>query len=222
MRTQDPLPPSRLRPRLPRDLETICLKCLHKSPQARYASAQALADDLRRFLAAEPILARPTPRSERAIKWIRRHPAVAAMAGSGSVAAIILTAAIGLANVRLQHERDRAEARRLEAVANLRKAREAVDRMLTRVSEERLKDIPQVEPVQRALLEDALEFYRDFARQARGDPEVLLETSLAFRRLGGSYGWLGRRRRGRGLFSRSTGHPAGTRVGLPRRRSPSN
>ena len=107
-------------------------------------------------------------------------------------------------------------------MANLRKAREAVDRMLTRVSEERLKDIPQVEPVQRALLEDALEFYRDFARQARGDPEVLLETSLAFRRLGGSYGWLGRREEAEGCFRRSTGHPAGTRVGRPRRRSPSN
>jgi tetratricopeptide (TPR) repeat protein len=192
VRTQDALPPSRLRPRLPRDLETICLKCLNKSPQARYPDAQALADDLRRFLAAEPILARPTPRWERALKWMRRHPAIAAMTGSVAVAAVALAVAIGLANIRLQHERDLAEARRREAVANLRKAREAVDRMLTRVSEERLKDIPQVEPIQRALLEDALEFYRDFARQARDDPEVLLETSLAFGRLGGCYGRLGR------------------------------
>ena len=107
---------------------------------------------------------------ERAVKWVRRHPAVAALAGTGALAALTLAVVIGMANVRLKHERDLAEARRLEAVANLRKAREAVDRMLTRVSEERLKDIPQVEPVQRALLEDALEFYRDFARQAHDDP----------------------------------------------------
>ena len=158
VRTQDPLPPSRLRPRLPRDLETICLKCLHKQPQARYPTAQALAEDLRRFLAALPIRARPTPAWERGIKWMRRRPALAALVGAGALAVLTLAAVIGLANVRLQRERDRAEARRREAVANLRKARDAVDRMLTRVSEERLKDIPQVEPVQRALLEDAPSF----------------------------------------------------------------
>ena len=99
---------------------------------------------------------------------------------------------IGLANVRLKHERDRAETQRLEAVANLRKARDAVDRMLTRVSEQRLKNIPQVEPIQRALLEDALEFYRDFARQAHDDPEILLEASRAYRRLGQTHYFFGR------------------------------
>ena len=174
VRTQDPLPPSRLRPALPRDLETICLKCLHKQPAARYATAAELAEDLRRFLAGEPIRARPTPAGERAIKWVRRHPAVAALAGAGATAAVALAVVIVTANVRLKHERDLAESARLEAVANLQKAREAVDRMLTRVSEERLKDIPQVEPVQRALLEDALEFYRGFARDAHGDREILV------------------------------------------------
>ena len=187
VRTQDPLPPSRLRGRLPRDLETICLKCLHKQPQSRYATALALAEDLRRFLAVEPIRARPASIWERAIKWSRRRPALAALGGTTALAAVTLAIVIGLANVRLKHERDRAETRRLEAVANLRKARDAVDRMLTRVSEQRLKDIPQVEPIQRALLEDALEFYRDFARQAHDDPEVLLETSRAYRRLGKTY-----------------------------------
>ncbi len=192
VRTQDPLPPSRLRPRLPRDLETVCLKCLNKPPQARYPSAQALAEDLRRFLAALPIRARPTPAWERAFKWVRRHPARAAAVAAVASTAIAVAVVIGLANVRLQRERDRAELRRREAVANLRKARDAVDRMLTRVSEVRLKDIPQVEPVQRVLLEDALEFYRDFARQAPDDPEVQLEASQAYRRLGRTYYRLGR------------------------------
>ena len=194
VRTQDVLPPSKLRQRLPRDLETICLHCLNRQPQARYRAAGELADDLRRFLAGEPIRARPAHPIERAVKWIRRHPAVAALAGATTTAAIAIAMIIVIATVRLKHQRDLAESRRLEAVANLKKARQAVDRMLTRVSAERLKEIPQVEPVQRALLEDALEFYRDFARDAHGDPEILIEASRAYYRLGRKYHVFGRLR----------------------------
>ncbi len=75
----DPVPPRRLVPKLPRDLETICLKCLEKVPARRYASAGDLADDLQRFLESKPIQARPTPAWERLAKWIRRRPAVAAL-----------------------------------------------------------------------------------------------------------------------------------------------
>jgi hypothetical protein len=76
---EEPRPPRRLNDAVPRDLETICLHCLHKEPGKRYADAAALAEDLRHFLAGEPIRARPVRAWERAVKWARRRPAIAAL-----------------------------------------------------------------------------------------------------------------------------------------------
>jgi WD40 repeat protein/serine/threonine protein kinase len=76
--SDEPLPPSRFHPKLPRDAETICLKCLQKDARKRYASAQELADDLRRFLNHEPIRARPVGALGRGWRWCRRNPALAA------------------------------------------------------------------------------------------------------------------------------------------------
>jgi predicted Ser/Thr protein kinase len=75
----EPTPPRKVRREIPRDLETICLKCLQKDPEKRYHSAEALADDLQRFLAGEPISARAVTVTERAWKWCRRHPLSAAL-----------------------------------------------------------------------------------------------------------------------------------------------
>ena len=78
---EEPVPPVRLNPAVPRDLETICLKCLQKDSAKRYATAQDLAQDLRRFLDGESISARPVTPTERALKWVRRRPALAAVYG---------------------------------------------------------------------------------------------------------------------------------------------
>lgn len=72
--TEEPVSPAWHRPEIPRELETICLKCLEKEPHKRYSSAAALAEDLRRFLDDEPILAKPPSAVGRGIKWVRRHP----------------------------------------------------------------------------------------------------------------------------------------------------
>ena len=80
VRSDEPIPPSRLRPKLPRDLVTICLKCLEKEPARRYASSIELADDLRRFEAGQTIRARPVGGHERLWRWCRREPLVASLA----------------------------------------------------------------------------------------------------------------------------------------------
>src|SRR5262249_48367567 len=87
---EEPVPPARLNARVPRDLETICLKCLHKDPQRRYATAAALSEDLQRFQRGEPIAARPARLPERLGKWVRRRPAVVVLLG----ATVLFTAAL--------------------------------------------------------------------------------------------------------------------------------
>jgi WD40 repeat protein/tRNA A-37 threonylcarbamoyl transferase component Bud32 len=96
--TQEPVPPRQLQPKIPRDLETICLKCLEKQAQQRYASALELALELRRFLNDEPILARPVGLAARMTRWCRRNPLLAlasSVAGLALIAAFVLSISFG-------------------------------------------------------------------------------------------------------------------------------
>src|SRR5262249_12351167 len=119
VRERPPTPPSKVNRKVPRDLEVICLKCLEKDPRRRYASADAVAEDLKRYLAGEPILARRTGSLERAVKWARRQRAIAA-----SLGLTVTIAALGFAAVTVQWlraeraRRAETDARRAEAQAN--------------------------------------------------------------------------------------------------------
>jgi WD40 repeat protein/tRNA A-37 threonylcarbamoyl transferase component Bud32 len=119
----EPVPPSQLQSKTPKDLETICLKCLQKEPARRYASAEALAEDLRRFRAGEPVLARPVGRLERAWRWCRRNPAVAALTALVAVALLAGTAVSVYFAVRAGAEAEQAEANAVQAEQETARAR---------------------------------------------------------------------------------------------------
>ena len=195
VKNAEPVPPSRLVPGLPRDVETITLKCLQKEPEQRYDSAAALAEDLRRFLGGEPIVARPVPFWERGIKWARRRPAIATLAvavlmllaalmGLGVLSYEKIDSALRIAEVR----RKAAEESQREAIkqskvadANFARARKAVDDSFTIVSESKLLNVPGLRTLRADLLGSSMRFYEEFLRERSDDPSLkndMVQTRL--------------------------------------------
>ncbi len=150
--TVDPVSLRSLNPAIPRDLETICLKCLEKSPARRYQTGQELADELQRFLDDRPILARPTSRTEKFVRWCRRNPVVAGAIAAVSVAAVfaIISLWIGLiwatAALKEADERGNEQA-------------DMVTELLVRIGDETLRDQPGMQQVQADILAKAQSHY---------------------------------------------------------------
>jgi serine/threonine protein kinase/WD40 repeat protein/Tfp pilus assembly protein PilF len=132
---ENPVPISRAQHAVPRDLETICLKCLQKEPHKRYASARALAEDLQRFLADQSILARRSSSLERGWRWCRRNPAVAALVSSVVILLLIIAIGASMAAVRLRRELGRSEQAEQATVDQLWESKLEAARVLRQSSE---------------------------------------------------------------------------------------
>ena len=179
VRERVPERPSRRRPGIDRDLETICLKCLAKAPAQRYASAEALAEDLERWLAGVPIRARRAGAVERLSKWARRRPGLAVLA---VVCFLLLGGLVGAAAVyewRLREALHETAAQKERASANYREARAALRQILERAAARSSSAVPRLRELQRAQEEDALAFFLKIAEQQSDDPEVRLDAALA-------------------------------------------
>jgi tetratricopeptide (TPR) repeat protein len=209
VRHDDPVPPRRLQPTVPRDLETICLKCLRKEADRRYATAQDLADDLRRFQAGESVRARPVGTGERVVVWCRRKPAVAVL-----LAALVLVFLAGSSGVLWQWQlarRNAAEAKQNADVAEQHaadfrrerdkarqeedKARQEKDRaerhlQVIRHQVDRLKQLghdllrrPGMYGTGQDVLKEALAFYRKLLPKEGNDPRLRREAATLFRQV---------------------------------------
>jgi tetratricopeptide (TPR) repeat protein len=190
--SEEPRTLRRLNKAIPAGLETIVLKALEKDPGERYATAQALADDLRRFLEDRPVHARRPGLVQHGRKWVRRHRAVVAAAVGVALVALGLFAAGLLWHNAQLHAAATREAEQATVAAQQRdlareqgrRARQAVNEMYTQVAEEWLAHQPHLEETQRQFLEKALHYYEEFALQLGTEPAVQLEAGEAYLRVG--------------------------------------
>jgi serine/threonine-protein kinase len=219
VRSQEPVPPSQLQPKVPRDLETICLKALQKEPHKRYATTGAMAEDLRRFLANEPILARPVSNAERLRRWCVRNPRVAALLGAVSLLLVLITAGSLLAAWKISKEKARAEEQTILAENNAQEAqqnahtaelnaerakeeeelagKQAVNAMelaydVIVKADEYLKDKAEMGPFRKQLLDSAMKRLNNISRALVDSGKADRTMAAAMQRMGMFYEQSGR------------------------------
>jgi serine/threonine-protein kinase len=190
---QFPLP-RKVKPEVPQALEAICLKAMAVRSADRYPTPRALAQDIERWLADEPVSAWREPWSVKARRWIGRHrPLVAGAAAAVLVATVNLTigavlllranAELRAANLRESQAKELAQQQHEKAEHNFQSARKAVDRYLTEVSEDVLLHEPGMEPLRKKLLQAAREYYDQFVQERRDDESTRAELGKALFRL---------------------------------------
>jgi eukaryotic-like serine/threonine-protein kinase len=185
----EPVPPSRFQPGLRGDIETICLKCLEKSPGRRYATGEDLAEDLRRLLAGEPILAHPAPSWERVWKWARRRPALAGALFVSTAAVVLLLVGALYYNTQLRASVKQAKAAQKVAVDQRNVTLQTLNQLVFGV-QERLGKTPATRQARKGLLDIAIEGLDEIAQSTEaGAPD--LGRAVAHQKLGDIFRELG-------------------------------
>jgi serine/threonine protein kinase len=195
--SEEVVAPGRLLPRPPRDLDTICLKCLEKDPAKRYQSALALAEDLRRFLSSRPILARPVGSVEKLWRWCKRNPKLAASAGL--ILGLLLVVSVGStwAAIMIQKEkneavkarreaddaRQRAQREKIIAEEQADLARETLGTLINQV-QWRLNKAPSQQTLKRDLLQTALDGLKRVEKHGQNEGRKQRSEGEALWRLG--------------------------------------
>ncbi|GEM_PF-1564732 len=172
---QEPVLPRALNPQVPRDLETIALKCLQKSPQRRYASARELAEDLERFRRGEPILARPVGRLERSLRWCQRNPRLAVSVGLVVLLLLVLSTGgpwMAWRQSQLRRQAEQAALRERQAREQAQQATRA-ERVARRLAEKRQRHLQQSLDVLLGVFSDLDPQSRIFAQDRARRPESL-------------------------------------------------
>ncbi len=187
------------------ELDWVVMKALEKDRNRRYESASAFAADVRRYLTDEPVQACPPSTLYRLGKLARRNKGACAAAFAAALVVPVAVVGLAVSNVLITREKnkkaealnqarvneDDANQQRREAQENLKDALAAVDQMLTRVADERLLYVPQMEPVRRELLQEALRYYLKCLEKKSDDPVIRREAALAYRRVGKIQHFLG-------------------------------
>jgi serine/threonine protein kinase len=197
---QGPKPLRHWNRHIPRDLQTIVLKCVAEFPHERYNSAKELADDLRRFLEGRPIEASPPSLLERASKWARRRRGVVY-----ATAAVLLVAVVGAITAMTMIAREKAADQALaltQARESVRSMSEVLNLFTTDYAEQ-LKAIPGAEGVRLRMLEDGLDRYRKFESQAVNDPLLAGELALAYSSSGSLNEKIGDKKQARASYEKA-------------------
>jgi serine/threonine protein kinase/tetratricopeptide (TPR) repeat protein len=177
------LEPKKLSGAVRGEMDWIVMKALEKDRARRYEMANSLAMDLRRYLADEPVLACPPSAWYRFAKFARRNRAAVIAAAVIALAAVSAVGCLAASTVWVSHERDEARLQGSRAEFSLRKAHQAVNDYFTLVSESALLQEPAMEPLRQQLLESALRYYQDFAREQGNTPELQAELVAAHLRV---------------------------------------